>query len=47
VDENKNKVMDTRLTEEQEWERYTQIANDKVRMPAHRPVVYDYYDTQT
>ena len=34
VDENKNKIMDTRLTEGQECERNTQIANDtKFRIP--------------
>ena len=45
VDENKNKIMDTRLTEGQECERNTQIANDtEFRIPTR--VVDGYYDIQ-
>ena len=46
VDEKKYKIMDIRSTEEQECERYTQIANDtEFGMPTR--VVYGCYDTQT
>ena len=46
IDENKNKIVDTRLTEEQECKRSTQIANDTEFGMTTR-VVYDYYETQT